>query len=501
MKKVLAWIKSNLLIVVFSAIILLTLPAAFVGSTMWGDSIRTSRADQASKTLKSIEDAKMNYQIPPVMPGGQGVDEKRVPNTQLNALVAAERKKLFDAAQSVTKQAEDFNRGVGALAEAVGRQPHKPLIDGLFPKPAEGQSSTVLTTQFVDKLVNTPSKPSVYAKMLRDVLNAGDPVDMARLGQQLATTRSTEIQKLLGNSGNDRLSPEQQKVLDERLVDVRRQAYLARAGEISVYANMSIFPTEGDAGVAGSVIPRSIPSQPPGISRAFQWQMDYWMIRDLLAAVRIANTSSGGGLARINDSVVKRIERIEIADPFAARTAAGDPNDPAAAAPIPATTADQLTGLVPSDLNDSVSGRKSSPQNPLYDVRRATLKLVVSAPRLRELFNAFAKANFMTIIDMDLKEIDVAGDLDRGFFYGNESVVSATIVVETVWLRGWTEGLFPPGVRKQLALSLPEGETAPDHTDMIGASAGGGSPGDPFNTPPQDDVGGTIKGAGSKGGR
>jgi len=496
MKKVLAWIKSNLLIVVFSAIIILTLPAAFVGSSMWGESIRTARADQAGKTLKSIEDAKMNYQIPPVMPGGQGVDEKRVPNTQLNSLVAAERKKLFDAAQSVTKQAEDFNRGEGALAAAVGRQPHRPLIDGLFPKPAEGQSATALTTQLVDKLVNTPSKPSVYARLLRDVLNAGEPVDTSRLGQQLSTTRSTEIQKLLGNSGNDRLSTEQQRVLDDRLLEVRRQAYLSRAGEISVYAGMSIFPTEGDAGASGSVIPRSIPSQPPGISRAFQWQMDYWMIRDLLAAVRIANTSSGGGLTRINDSVVKRIDRIEISEPFAGRGSAADPNDPAAAPAVPATTLDQLTGLVPTDLSSSVTGRKGSPQNPLYDVRRATLRLVVSAPRLRELFNALAKANFMTVVDLDLREVDIAGELDRGYFFGNESVVSATIVVETVWLRGWTEGLFPPGVRKQLSLSLPEGETAPDQADMLGAGPAGAGGGDPFNTPPADDVGSSSKGGG-----
>lgn len=500
MKNVLAWIKANLLIVVFSALIILTLPAAFVGSSMWSQSIHTKRADEAQKALKSIDDAKMAYQIPAVMPGGQEVSEKRFPNTELNALVAKERKKLMDAAKTVAQQAEDFNRGVGALAEAVGRQPHKPLVEGLFPKPADGQSATALTTQFVDKLVDRKDKPSVYAKLLRDVLNAGEPVDPARLGQQLSTTRSTEIQKLLGNSGNDRLSPEQQKVLDERLLEVRRQAYLSRAGEISVYANMSMFPIEGSAGVSGSVIPKAIPATPPGISLAFQWQMDYWLIRDLLAAVRIANSSTGGGLARLNDSVVKRIDKIEIEQPFAVHTGSADPNDPAAAAAsTPATTVDQLTGLVPTDLNLSVTGRKSSPQNPLYDVRRASMTMVVSTARLRELFNAFAKANFMTVVDMDLFEVDVAADLDQGYFYGNESVVRAKIVVETVWLRGWTEGQFPPGVRKQLGLALPEGETAPDIADMLGGTPGGGNPSGPSG--PVDDVGSTVKGnRGSKGG-
>lgn len=476
MKNLLAWVKANLLIVVFLAVIVISLPAAFFGASWWGGNVRKTRAENVSKRLTDVQNAKMKYSLAPIMPGGTGVDESIPANLELNKYFAAERAKAEKAASGVMQTALDFNQGKGPMAAAAGRTAHVPLVDGLFPKPAAGASVTELTNRFVDRIATNKDRPSVYTQMLREILNAGEPVDMAVLGKQLDAERASQLQRLAG-TGGAKLDEAAQRQLDQSLLELRRRAHMSRASEISVYASIDALPiegaTQGERG--GSTIPRTIPETPPAVSRAFQWQMDYWMIRDLLSAVRVANTSSGGTPTNVNNSLVKRIERITLGDPFGVQppNPAGDSGDGSSAGPTPATTLEALAGLVPTDPLISVTGRKSSPGNPLYDVRTAELVLIVDSTRIKELMDAFARTNFMTILDIDLVQADVRGDLERGFYYGASPVIKATIVVETVWLRGWTEALFPSGVRRNLGLPLAEGEKS-DHAEMAGGSGGSG---------------------------
>lgn len=474
MKPVLAWIKTHLLVVIFSALIVVSVPTGYFFSSGWAKGIREKRAKDANDKLKAVQDQKLPYQLPPVMPDGKAVEDRREPNLAANTHYAAERARIDKLAKGVTGVAVAFNHGDGKAAGDVGRKPHLPLIDGLFPKPADPAQASVLTNQFVALLVG---KSSVYMSMLKDILNAGGPVDPAVLASKLVAERNTQLQKLTGNDTSRKVTPEEQRTLEDSLVALRRNSYIQRASEISVYAGPEIFPVEGQGGGSdGATIPGQVPSQPPGVSHTFQWQMDYWMIQDLLFAVRTANLDSGGALTRLNDSVIKRVEKIKLLDPFAGKPAGGGSEDPnaAGAGPTPAITVDALAGLVPMDVAWSVTGRKSSPGNPLYDVRHAEMELVVSASKLKQIFDAFARTNLMTIIDIHLSSVDVMSELDRGYYFGGESVVRARITVEAIWLRSWTEKMFPSGVRKRLGLALPEGEKA-DDADMSSGSGNGPS--------------------------
>lgn len=476
MKPVLAWVKANLLVVIFSALIVISLPTGFYFSAAWAKDTREKRAKVANDKLKSIEDQKLSYQIPPVMPAGKAVEDRRPPSLLANAHYQAERARIDKLAKGVTGVAEAFNRGEGKAAADVGRKPHVPLIDGLFPKPSDPRQASILTSEFVALLVDQKGRPSVYTTMLKEILNAGGPVDPVILGSKLTAERNSQIQRLTGNDPNRKVTPEEQRTLEETLIAFRRNQYLQRASEISVYAGLDIFPIESSqgGGSGGATIPGQVPSQPPGVSRTFQWQMDYWMIRDLLFAIRAANLSPGGSQLHVNESVIKRVDKIRILDPFAGAPASGGSEDPNAAPLPPTITVDALTGLVPMDVAWSVTGRKNSPGNPLYDVRLAEIELVVSSAKLKQVFDAFSRTNLMTIVDIDLKSVDVMSELDRGYYLGNESVVKATITVETIWLRSWTEKLFPSGVRKRLGLALPEGEK-PDDADMATGTGGGPS--------------------------
>jgi hypothetical protein len=99
----------------------------------------------------------------------------------------------------------------------------------------------------------------------------------------------------------------------------------------------------------------------------------------------------------------------------------------------------------------------------LDDVRHATMSLIVASSKLPALVDAISSTNFMTVIGLDFSEADAWTDLERGFYYGPDHVVKATVDVETIWLRSWTEPLMPQAVKDTLtgAAATAEGSPAP----------------------------------------
>ena len=59
------------------------------------------------------------------------------------------------------------------------------------------------------------------------------------------------------------------------------------------------------------------------------------------------------------------------------------------------------------------------------------------------------------MLQVQLSDVDAKGDLERGYYYGNEHVVRATITLETVWLRQWTAPVMPSSVKKALSIAEP----------------------------------------------
>ena len=87
---------------------------------------------------------------------------------------------------------------------------------------------------------------------------------------------------------------------------------------------------------------------------------------------------------------------------------------------------------VKPDYKVSVTGRSTSMANPDYDVRNVVLTAIVSSERLPALLDALSRVNFNTVLEVKLADVDVKSDLEKGFYYGNDHVVRATITLETV---------------------------------------------------------------------
>ena len=91
------------------------------------------------------------------------------------------------------------------------------------------------------------------------------------------------------------------------------------------------------------------------------------------------------------------------------------------------------------------------------------MSLVVSSARLLDLLDAIESTGFMEVLDLDLAEVDVLGDLDGGYYYGPEHVVRVRLDVETIWLRSWTAQYTPKIVRE--ILGYVEDETTDERED------------------------------------
>lgn len=481
MNAVLAWVKKNWVIVVCVVVVLAALPTAWVFSSQWNERIREDQKKKAQDLLSRVEKSRVTYAVAPPLPGAQPITATEPPNDVLTAFFKAQRERLGKEAEAVVAKAEQINKAS-----------HGVLVEGLFPAPAEDVAQ-IKPMDMIDRLIGKSDQPSALKQLLSSV-QAGEALGGDQLAQALETVRSSIIEAQ-GAAGQNP-TPEQAAEIKRRLVEARRQAYQRHARSYSVYASAALFPTGGGGAAASSGgggggggessfkamgrgraaapapqpdpstapaagaaavpigFPTARPSQPPTLDECFAWQQNYWLLSDLFGAVRRANSNEAGRLTSLDESVVKRVERIILDGPpghtGTHSDAAAAPADPAAAAAPAVTPTPPPTA---PDLAKGLSGRFGS--NSLYDVRRSELVVVVSAERLPRFLEAIARTNFMTVIDVDLREVDLAADLAQGFYYGEESVVRAAITIESVWLRSWREKLMPASVRAALGIPAP----------------------------------------------
>lgn len=392
MKNLLPWIKSNMGIVVLSAVILLILPAAFVGSSMWNKSIRRGREKAVTTAMSQLDNAKVTYQLPPAVPGHKAIEfPLPAPNPAATEFFRKHRTAIEEQVKLIAVEAETINK-----------QGHEPLMDGVFPAPA----SSSKTLEFAVLLVGESGKPSAYQKLFNDI-NAGSTAPPADVAQVLNEANTQEIEKKKASANTDKLTEEETKAHLEHLVKLRVGQYKEHAKTIAVYATTDCLPKE---------VLRTIPPEPPPVTACWGWQEDYWVIRDLLNAVKEANTIDGK-LGGVDRSVVKRIEQITL---------------------LPRETA-----------ADTVTGRKNSAANTVYEMRTAAMTVIVSSARLPSFINAISRTNFMSVVDIDFAEVDTGKDLERGYYYGDEHVVQATVAIESIWLKSWTGVMMPEEEKKR----------------------------------------------------
>lgn len=458
MKPVLAWVKKNLMVVISVAVPLLVLPVALFFSMSWNAKIRSTQEKAASEQLSKITSTKVNYQLPEVIPNVKAVSLSTEPNDRITEHFRILKERLTQTAQELNNKAIDFNR-------------RTPLMEGVFPRAASREDFQNKSLEFTERIIGGAGRPGVY-QTLFETAGAGGPVPAAQMRTLLVDAREREEERIRQGQGASRqITAEEAAEIRNKLIDIRKGEYVRRASEISFYA-------EPAAALSGNAIPPSMPTSPPTLEQLFRWQYDYWVIADLVEAIKRVNAQAAG----VPGAVVKRVESIRVFDRVTAGAGAGAPrSESPEEAGGGGGGAEVFNQPAPVNFKASITGRFGSPSNQVYDTRYADLNLIVSSSRLPQFFDALASVNFMTVIGCDLEAVDPWAELEQGFYYGDEPVVRAKIRVETIWLREWVAPVMPVGIRKLYAVAYSEPEPAPAEPESPaanGSEAGGDAGGD-----------------------
>lgn len=474
MKPVLAWVKANWIIVALSVVILAVFPVAFVFSSGWNKKIRTTQETNANNELKKVQAARVEYVIPSYVPGTEPVSLRAEPNRVTTRWFKEHRERLASEAGSVVARAVAFNKGEGAEAAALGRSVHAPLVEGLFPG---GSDQVEKIRAFEDAILAEKGGNDPYAELLRGI-GAGQPASPSRVYDVLADLRAREVERITENRRD--LTEEEQEAVNKALMDRRFAEYRAVARQLGVYAGPEVFvPSSYEANTQGARGGRTR-GNPMDLARFtgrpalrdidalrtedkpwkyFLWQWDLWAISDVLASIEQVNAPAVRAGTGIEEAVVKRIVRIGVLSPENMKEPAAEsiPLEMSNAGGMEETppTA-EVPCMAPLDKRVSFTGRSMGSWNPVYDVRRIELDVVVSSARMNEFLASIARTNFMTVTSMSVEPVDSWNDLRQGYYYGKEHVVTLRLEIESVWLRNWTQPIMPKSLKTRLGIPEPE---------------------------------------------
>lgn len=443
MKKVLGWIKGHLLFVVCVLIVVISLPVAFVLSSGWQSSVKEDLQQRFDTDGRKVQGLDVTYGVPQFAPEAEAVTLNAPPNERYTRWFA----------QEVARKTQEVE-AVAAEAVAFNRRDHEPLIEGVFPRPADVRAEQVKPFEFMRALVGWAGRPGVLPGLIERV-NGGMPPPAERIESRLRSARASLLADLERSRGVGDPTPAEQRQITEQLTERRIGQYQQIARRLGVYLAPETLATALD-------LPEEVPSQPPTLPAMFQTQWQLWVLEDLLDAVVLANTDDRGRRMHVEDAVVKHIESITF-EPFDVQTVAqGDGFGGETTGPGFATlgrwTGDlqSTDGLAPRNSQFSITGRSSSPSNTVYDVRRVRMTALVDSARVPVFLRSLGRTNFMSVLDMDVEAIDPWEAIQEGFSYGPQHVVRVEFLIETAWLRAWTVPLMPERVRS--ALGVPPDE-------------------------------------------
>lgn len=449
------WFKSNILIVVFAVLIIALPIGGYFGSSIWNKKIKAQAEEQLSSKKRQVDGvASVTYTLPPITAGEQPVEERRSPNAAVTAFFERQRAERQAEIEEVVVQAVRFNK----------KEARDLLLPGVLPVAGEGRDVKKKVTELAELIVGEDELESAYEPLFREI-NAGTPMAPEDVARRVVDAYRAEVDRAGGDLGT--LSAEEQEALDERMKGQRYGVYARRAEELSVYASKDVLL--GADPTAYSEIPAEVPSGSLDETDALRWQMDYWLVEDLLRAVNFANRGDDGLRTEIPRSPVKRIvsirlgqmdipEKGEESDDASGAGAQSDPFRPGRTPSRTITRGQPFGGGPGGDPEATHTGRTPDDKNGVFLVRSATVTVIASSADLVGVLESFGAANFMTVTDVELAEVDRWADLTEGFYYGDEHVVRAEITVEVAYLHFWLADILPDFVATAWGVEKPSAD-------------------------------------------
>ncbi len=295
-------------------------------------------------------------------------------------------------------------------------------------------------------------------------------------------------QPMRRGTGGENLTAETQQRLYDALVARLKSLLEERASSIDIYADPRLWTEERRKNpyfpfqIASWAIDDNgnMPGVLPTAEQLYEGQLEFWIQQDIARAIAIANrVDSEDSAVNVLTAPVKRLIQLDVlpgyiglhgetaataragmmgADPEFRGSRAGALGQGAATATAPTLYPEPPAGALgnpdkplPDNFQVSPTGRVS---NVLYDVRHARLSIVADAAQLPTFFDALSDVNLMTVIDMQITDVDEWAALTEGYLYRGDAV-QVDLLIETIWLRDWLRELMPSGTRRYLGVTTP----------------------------------------------
>ncbi|HAI10134.1 MAG TPA: hypothetical protein DCM28_00395 [Phycisphaerales bacterium] len=335
-------------------------------------------------------------------------------------------------------------KNIYALAVGQNRKGHDPLLDGLFPDPAQRvdklYDARVQYLNAFESMLLHYSATDIYPR-----LNAGGPADLQQVSREVVREQINFLSRIgLDNASIDQLTVEQQKQFKDAQRGAALQALNQHASKYHIYVDTPALPAS-----IFQIGAWSNPGFQPEISQIWQGQMELWIQQDIVEAIGKANNVWDANY-NIMKNPVKKLISMSVKPGYVGIDTTGV-----------LTTRGRLTpGAPPSGQTRLPNGFLMTPtgrrSNSIYDVMHAEVSFIVDYQQLTRVFEAFGKTNFMTILKTNLTDVDEYEAMQAGFYYGAGDCVQIDMVVETLWLRDWTLRLMPKRIKTRLSIDAPQ---------------------------------------------
>jgi hypothetical protein len=483
LQRMLDWAKQNPLTV---AAIAVTLVCATVWPLMVlrpGANFRQKVQADANAQLRQIDQyLSRTVNLPPRTADGSGESVSMVINQSAIDRRAWISRRINDEYRSIYEQAIAFN--------AAGRQP---LLEGLFPRPVSDSLPVLARDAYLEAFREMLREYNPDARLPR--LNAGMPPTMREIEDEIAKVEQ-EFAAEFGQAALSSPSPELAEELLRRKQQRVKDLLVRRARGIHIYAETGAtgpLPFDMDAWASQASI--------PSMDDLWESQLSLWIQQDIVEAIARTNRVDNPTYD-VMTAPVKRLMRLDVVRGYVGiDTSGGMSERPAASVaragtrgrpspvggmPVPggmsreeqirmgllppdeaamdtlsfgeaqrsrtpaeaeASDAIEAMDLPPRDYTVGHTGRTSTR---FHDVRHAWLTVVVDSAQLPLLLDNLSKVNFMTVLRVSIVDVDEYEALLEGYAYGSGDAVEASILIETVWLRHWTNALMPRSVRQRI---------------------------------------------------
>lgn len=446
---ILQWVKANLLIVISVVLMLILLPTGWFFSNTWNASIQEKASEAYNSEKRKLKSAsQVEYSLPAVLDGEEGLTDNRAPNTLVTNFYKLQMEQRKDQVAEVVNRGENFNR-----------KGHTVPVSNLLPTTASTSELRQQGFKLGQLVAGTPESPSIYAKLLRS-LNAGDAPDPEVLKASLDQFKKQQQDEFAATSSDGRVSDEQNVKLAKALVKRRLDGYASRAESIAFYCPLTAIQTPSKE-TGFSHIPSTVPGYDSISEKAvYTWVWDYWVVSDVLKAVTNANTDSTGVVLSVPDAPIKHVEKVRVGE-FTVAVATLQEEDPDGSSRSGRSSRSNSRNSSDPDPSKTpafktYTNRNANIPGALFDTRLVTMTVIASSEDLPVFFDALGKTNYMTVVDVDIEQVNVWDKLNEGYFYGSDHVVRANIVIESVWLRSWTADLMPKTIRTSLGIVTDE---------------------------------------------